>query len=221
MAFEQLVRESDQARDFAALREAGQRFGKVFGENAARALVSLAAAAIGRTGGELISKLASLPRADPLFRAVLEQGGFDLAAVGALETVVVSPGTVSISLATSTTGVGGLGSTGTPRAPHRTKPRIEDGDLKQGWRHIDARHVTGNHPRGPGDLFAPGTTRAQLQKAAEEIVRDGTRITSPNEQRQVFQMKIRINGLWDLVQVVVDSYDANRVITMFPCRGGC
>jgi len=33
-------------------------------------------------------------------------------------------------------------------------------------------------------------------------------------------MKVKINGVKDLVRVIVDSDDANRVITMFPVRGG-
>jgi hypothetical protein len=98
-AFDQLVRESDQAKDFAELRAAGQRFGKVFGQNAARALISLAAAAIGRTGGDLASKLPSLPGAPQMSRVVLEAIGFDMAMMTEVEAVVVSPGTVSISLA--------------------------------------------------------------------------------------------------------------------------
>ena len=69
-------------------------------------------------------------------------------------------------------------------------------------------------------LFAPGTTRQQLAKAAEEIVENGTRILRPDDCIQSFQMKMKINGRRDLVQVVVDSDDANRVITMFPIKGG-
>jgi hypothetical protein len=46
------------------------------------------------------------------------------------------------------------------------KPCIENGNLEEGWTHIDARHVTGNHPYGAGDLFASGTTRAQLEQVA-------------------------------------------------------
>ena len=34
----------------------------------------------------------------------------------------------------------------------RGQPRIEDGNAREGWRHIDERHVTGNAPGGPGGL---------------------------------------------------------------------
>lgn len=104
--------------------------------------------------------------------------------------------------------------------PHRTPPHIEDGNLKEGWTHIDGRHVTGNHPSGPGDLFAPGTTRAQLDEAAQQLVKKGTRVSDPNRQLQVFERRIKVNGLRDRVRVIVDSQDANRVISIFPVRGG-
>jgi hypothetical protein len=114
----------------------------------------------------------------------------------------------------------GTDSTNRPRSPHRTPPRIEDGNMKEGWQHIEARHITGQHPNGPGDLFAPGTTRQQLVEAAKEIVEQGTRISRPGDRIQSFQMKLKINGRRALVQVVVDSDDANRVITLFPIKGG-
>jgi hypothetical protein len=59
-----------------------------------------------------------------------------------------------------------------------------------------------------------------LVSAAEEIIKEGTRLSRPGERIQTFQMKIKINGRRELVQVVVDSDDANRVITLFPIKGG-
>ena len=100
----------------------------------------------------------------------------------------------------------------------REKPRIEDGNLREGWVHIDARHVAGNHPRGPGDLFAPGTTRAELQEAAEYLVEKGTRISDPAERLQSLEKRMKVNGRRDRVRVVVDSQDGNRVISIFPVR---
>ncbi|WP_216672883.1 hypothetical protein, partial [Corallococcus exiguus] len=105
------------------------------------------------------------------------------------------------------------------RQPHREMPRIEDGNLKEGWIHIDARHVTGNHPAGHGDLYAPGTTRQQITKAAEDVVKYGTRQSQPGRQLQTFEMKAKVNGQKDLIRVIVDSADGNRVISAFPVRG--
>ncbi|MFI9105061.1 RHS repeat-associated core domain-containing protein [Streptomyces fildesensis] len=99
----------------------------------------------------------------------------------------------------------------------RTKPRIEDGNLKEGWEHIDARHITGDHPKGPGDLMPPDTTRAQVEKAAAKAVRKGRRITeNPNKLMQSFEKKMTVNGFTATYRVSVDSTDGNRVISFFP-----
>jgi len=37
---------------------------------------------------------------------------------------------------------------------------------------------------------------------------------------QTFEKDIVVNGKKDLVRIIVDSGDGNRVITMFPVRGG-
>jgi hypothetical protein len=120
----------------------------------------------------------------------------------------------------STNGTSEGGSAG-GRVPQRNKPRIEQGNLNEGWEHIDSRHITGNHPDGPGDLFAPGTTRKQIEQAANTVVRRGRRVTEdPSRTVQTFEKDIIVNGKKDLVRVVVDSNDGNRVITIFPVRGG-
>jgi hypothetical protein len=106
-----------------------------------------------------------------------------------------------------------------PPGPWRGKPQIQDGNLKKGWAHIEARHVTGTDPEGAGDLFAPGTTRAQLQRAAEDLGTKGNRISDPARQVQVFERRMTINGKSDNVRVVVDTADGS-VITIFPVRGG-
>ena len=110
-----------------------------------------------------------------------------------------------------------------PRAPSpgpwRGNPTIQNGNLNEGWTHIEARHVTGTHPHGAGDLFAAGTTRTQLQRAATDVVRTGTRISDPSRRIQVFERRMTINGQSDNVRVVVDTRDG-RVITIFPVRGG-
>jgi len=114
VAFEQMVRESDQAKDIGELQAAGERFGKVFGQNAARALISLAAAAIGQTGGLVLSKLPMPPVGGP---GLAEGGGFSLAAAGEMEAVTVSAGNVSVSLASGSLAmamVGGSPSSWTP-----------------------------------------------------------------------------------------------------------
>jgi hypothetical protein len=115
-------------------------------------------------------------------------------------------------------GAGGGG--GAPKGFPRTTPRLEEGNLKEGWKHIDARHVSGTAPGGAGDLFAPGTTRAQIEAGAKQLVAKGNRISDPSRQIQTFEKHMTINGKSARYRVVVDSADGNRIITMFPVEGG-
>jgi uncharacterized Zn finger protein len=97
----------------------------------------------------------------------------------------------------------------------RGKTKIEDGNLKEGWEHIDSRHITGNHPDGPGDLFPPGTTRAELEKVGQYIVKNGRRITPINRRVHIFILRVKVNGKSMRVKVRVDASDG-RILTMFP-----
>jgi hypothetical protein len=106
------------------------------------------------------------------------------------------------------------------RCPWRGKPVMHTGDSDKGWIHIEGRHITGVLPNpkgGPSDLFAPGTTRQQLERAADIIVKKGVRISDPNNVIQVFEKRMKINGLSDRVRIIVDSTDG-YIITMFPAR---
>jgi RHS repeat-associated protein len=103
-------------------------------------------------------------------------------------------------------------------SPHRTKPRIEDGNLREGWVHIVARHVTGDHAHGPGDLFPASIERSELGSLAEYLVAKGTRSTQPSKALQGFEKRVKLRGKRMRVRVVVDPHDANRVITMFPVK---
>lgn len=104
-------------------------------------------------------------------------------------------------------------------ADRNIEPRIEYGNLRWGWVHIEARHISGEHPtKGAGDLFTLGATKQQLEDAARSIVRNGERISDRFRRIQVFEKQIEVNGKADLVRVVVDSQTNNRVITIFPVR---
>ncbi len=115
-------------------------------------------------------------------------------------------------------GSGGGGATDDEGAAGRdVKPRIEDGNADEGWTHIQNRHITGSDIKGgPGDLFPANTTRAQLQKLAEWLVDKGTRISNPLRRIQVYERRGTLNGQHARYVVVVDSWDLNRVITIFP-----
>ncbi|WP_446443669.1 RHS repeat domain-containing protein, partial [Pseudomonas sp. 1176_21] len=100
------------------------------------------------------------------------------------------------------------------------KPRIDPGNRKEGWQHIDERHVSGTHPGGHGDLFPEGTTQEQIQTACECLVKKGNRVSDPSSRMQIYEKRIKINGRTDRVRGVFDSHDGNRTITVFPVRGG-
>ncbi len=106
----------------------------------------------------------------------------------------------------------------TPPPPWRGKPSILDRNSKKGWQHIDERHITGNSAKVPGNLFPTGTTRAELEKAVEQIVEKGTR-SSANRQStmQNFEDRFKIKGERLRVRVTVDTA-TGEVITMFPIK---
>ena len=99
----------------------------------------------------------------------------------------------------------------------RERPRVEDGNPREGWQHIQERHM---NPDSTGDQFASGTTRAQVEEAVREVVEKGVRTSLPNERIQVYEHRLNVNGLRANYRVVVDSQDANRVVTAFPVGGG-
>ncbi|WP_217430433.1 hypothetical protein [Parasulfitobacter algicola] len=96
------------------------------------------------------------------------------------------------------------------------RPRILDGNSRKGWEHIQKRHMP---PDGEADLFAPGTTREQLQDAADEIVQNGARQTPPTNKVQTFTKRMTINGMRANYKVVVDTV-TDEVVTMYPMLGG-
>ena len=99
IGFRQLVEASDRAITFDDLRQAGERYGKVMGRNAARAFVMLATAAIGNTASGLARSVPTLPGAAQASVQAGSQLGVRLAAVGEVRSVVVGAGTVTLALA--------------------------------------------------------------------------------------------------------------------------
>ncbi|MEU8903654.1 RHS repeat-associated core domain-containing protein [Streptomyces mirabilis] len=98
----------------------------------------------------------------------------------------------------------------------RTTPRLEDGNPKEGWQHIDERHIAGTANGGHGDLLPPSTTRAQVEKAAETMIEKGTRVSDPARRMQTYEKRMIVNGMRARYRLVVDSDDGNRIITFFP-----
>ncbi len=93
-----LVREVDQATTFAQLSTAGETYGEVLGENAARIFVMLATTAIGNTAG-LAAKSTRLPGSAQAALNVEVQAGYQFAALGSVKSVAMTAEGFAIALA--------------------------------------------------------------------------------------------------------------------------
>ncbi|WP_426734762.1 AHH domain-containing protein [Myxococcus faecalis] len=95
----QLAEDVAHATTFEGIRTAGEKYGEVMGENAARVFVMLATAAIGSTAG-LVVKAPGLPGSVQAARLAEVQAGFRFAAVSEVASVAVPiEGAVTIALA--------------------------------------------------------------------------------------------------------------------------
>ncbi|MCP3137512.1 AHH domain-containing protein [Pyxidicoccus xibeiensis] len=89
-----LTREVETANTFEQIEDAGAKYGKVMGRNAARVFVMLSMAALGGTAQTLASRIPTLPGSGQASLVGAEQGGFRLAAAGQVTSVAVAPGGV-------------------------------------------------------------------------------------------------------------------------------
>jgi len=97
--FRRLVEEADRARTFDELRDAGERYGKVMGRNAARAFAMLATVAIGNTAAGFAGKVPTLPGSAQASMQAGSHAGIVLSAVGEVQTVTVTGEAVTMALA--------------------------------------------------------------------------------------------------------------------------
>jgi hypothetical protein len=96
--FRRMVEELDHATSFAAIREAGGKYGKVMGKNAARAFALLLTAAIGQTAASFSAKVPTLPGSAQASAAGARMG-VKLTEVAQVEAVAVAADAVTIALA--------------------------------------------------------------------------------------------------------------------------
>jgi hypothetical protein len=89
-----LAKEVEAATTFDEIQDAGEKYGKVMGQNAARAFVMLAMAALGSTAQTLATRGPTLPGSAQALLVGAGQGGFRLAAAGQVTSVAVAPGGV-------------------------------------------------------------------------------------------------------------------------------
>ncbi|WP_141328409.1 AHH domain-containing protein [Myxococcus sp. AB025B] len=93
-----LMRQVDRATSVEQLHAAGEAYGEVLGENAARVFVMLATVAIGNTAG-LAAKSVGLPGSAQAALAVESQAGFQYTAVGSVSAVALTAEGFTIALA--------------------------------------------------------------------------------------------------------------------------
>ena len=121
----QLELETQQARTFAQVREAGERFGRVMGAQVGRLLVMLATAALGSTTN-LLMRGPGLPGYVQASLMARTQMGLELAAVGQVRQVLVGQGSITLTLAPGALAMASQDSNGGGDAPSKHRlPTIE------------------------------------------------------------------------------------------------
>lgn len=93
-----LVRAVDRATTFEQLRDAGEAYGEVLGENAARIFVMLTTAALGSTAG-LLARSSRLPGSSQAALFVESQAGYRYGAMGGVQSVAMAADGFTIALA--------------------------------------------------------------------------------------------------------------------------
>lgn len=195
VGFKRLMDEADRAATFNELREAGERYGKVMGRNAARAFAMLATVALGNTATGLAAKVPTLPGAMQAAAQAETQLGLSLAAVGEVETVVVSAATVTITLAPNAVAMSAGGGQGNA-------------------------HASGELTRGASNIHVDKVVNSNMPHAAERAV-ERAGFSSEQDARaalQVFGRQIEESGLPP--GTIRDTTHVDRVIVPGFGRGG-
>jgi len=94
----QLTEEVKGASTFVEIREAGERFGKVIGRDAARVFAMLAMAAIGQTAQGFAAKVPPLPGSAQVAMQAEAQAEIWLPAAGAVQEVAITADGLSVVL---------------------------------------------------------------------------------------------------------------------------
>jgi hypothetical protein len=92
--FRVLAAQAKLATSFDELQDAGERYGKVMGRNAARVFIMLATAALGSTAETMAARISALPGSAQASLVGASQAGVRLAAAGQVTSVAVAPGGV-------------------------------------------------------------------------------------------------------------------------------
>jgi hypothetical protein len=113
-----LVEDVNKATSFDHVRNAGRRFSKVMGPNAARAFVMLFTVAAGNTAAGFASRLPSLPGASQAAMMAEAQGSVRLSLAAAVDTVAVSAEGATLILAPGALAMSSLGGSSNDTPPN-------------------------------------------------------------------------------------------------------
>ncbi|MDC0711723.1 AHH domain-containing protein [Stigmatella sp. ncwal1] len=129
-----LMDEVKVATTFEQIRDAGERFGKIIGREAARAFTMLLMAAIGSTAQLFAAKVPTLPGSAQVAVQADGTAKISLAALGSVEQIALSAEGVSVTVAATAMTMGASGSGGTSPCieKHHIATVCNDKDTKRG-----------------------------------------------------------------------------------------
>jgi hypothetical protein len=129
-----LMEEVKAATTFEQIRDAGERFGKILGREAARAFAMLLMAAIGSTAKLFAAKVPTLPGSAQVAMQAEGKAGISLSSLGAVEEIALTAEGVSVTVAATamTMGASGSGSTGPCVDTHHIATICNEKDTRRG-----------------------------------------------------------------------------------------
>ncbi len=95
-------------------------------------------------------------------------------------------------------------------------PQMVDGDLESGWLHIEARHITGDHPRKGGTIFPKGTSKEALLEVSNQLAKEVNLCSAPCSSRLVFEGIGKLQRTSLRMRLVMDS--KGTVTSLFPAE---
>jgi len=163
----QLMKEVQEATTFEELREAGERFGRLWSREAAQAFALVAMALLTRTAKDFAQQVGTLPGSAQVSMQAEAQGGLLLSEVGAVESVAVTADGFTVALGPGAVAMAANGGRGNRAEKHHIgtiankksalrggpwTPRFEDLFARAGMRLQDAENIVpirghrGPHP---------------------------------------------------------------------------
>jgi len=169
----QLMEEVKVATSFEEIREAGEKFGKLFSREAAQAFAMMAMALLTRTAKGFAEQVGTLPGSTQVSMQAAGRGGVLLSEVGAVESVAVTANGFSVVLAPGAVAMAARGGRGDRTENHHIgtiankkstlrggpwTPRLEDLFARAGMRLKDRENIVpiqghkGPHPQRYHDI---------------------------------------------------------------------